>query len=157
MNVRPKSGHLSLEIAAAFARGRPLDPGEPVPGCGCPTCTGLPEDHPARVPAWRRADPEAGARTDAERRAWWERKVQAARRVSILDLVQRLDCGVPVRRGKSLLVRCPLHDDSDPSLRLDVGEGLWYCDPCGEGGDVIQLYMRARGLAFADAVRDLAA
>ena len=151
----PMSDHLSLEVAAVFTLGRSLEPGEPVPGCGCPTCTGLPEDHPARVPAWRHADPEAAARTDAERRARWESQVAAARRIPILDIVQRLGCGAPVRRGKHLLVCCPLHDDLDPSLRMDVGSGLWYCDPCGEGGDGIRLYMRARRLQFTDAVREL--
>ena len=151
------SDHLSLEIAAAFSRGGPLDPGEPVPGCSCPTCTGLPEDHPARLPAWRRADPEGAAQSDREREERWARRADAARSLSIIEIAARLGCGDPVRRGRELAVRCPLHVDEDPSCTLDVGTGLWYCFPCGEGGDGIELYVRARRLTFADAVRDLAA
>jgi len=42
-------------------------------------------------------------------------------------------------------------------MSLDEGRGLWYCHPCGEGGDAIKLYMRARRIEFAVAVRELAA
>ena len=151
------SEHLSLEIAAAFTRGRPLEPGDPVPGCGCEFCTGIPADHPARVPAWRRADPKRAARSDDERRRNWERRVELARSVSILDVANMLGCGDPVKRGRELHVRCPLHDDADPSCAVDPDAGVWFCFPCGEGGDAIKLLMRARHLDFADAVREMAA
>jgi hypothetical protein len=152
------SEHLSLEIAAAFFRGAPLEPGEPVPGCSCEPCTGIPEDHPARVPAWRRADREGAARSDEERRERWERRVEAARALGIVAIAARLGCGEPVRLWrKKLAVRCPLHADSDPSCTIDPVAGVWYCWPCGEGGDAIALYMRARRLDFASAVRELAA
>lgn len=150
------SAHLRLEIAAVHHRARPLDPGEPVPGCGCEACTGVPEDDVARVPAWRRRNPERAARTDAERRREWERLVENARRVPLLDVVARLGLGEPVKRGRELAVRCPLHEDTDPSCRLDTDAGLWYCDPCGEGGDGIQLYMSTQRVDFAEAVRELA-
>lgn len=50
----PLSEHIELELAAAFHQGRRWKEGEPVPGCSCERCTGLPEDDPARVPAWQR-------------------------------------------------------------------------------------------------------
>ena len=102
------SEHLALEISAAFTRGRPLDPGEPVPGCGCETCTGLPADHPARLPAWRRADPHGAARSDREREQRWARRVHAARSIGIVEIAARLGCGTPMKRGRELVVRCPL-------------------------------------------------
>ena len=151
------SDHLRLEIAAALHRGRSLEPGEPVPGCGCPVCTGLPVDHPARVPAWKRRDPEGAALSDRERRERWERMVQLARAVPVLEVARRLGSGDPVKRGKELAVRCPLHADTDPSLRIDATSNVWFCDPCAEGGDAIRLLMRARRVSFADAVRELAA
>lgn len=151
------SRHLSLEIAAVQHRGRPLDPGQSVPGCACETCTGVPGDDPSRVPAWRRRDPDRAARTDAERRRDWERLVEDARRVPLLDVVARLGLGEPVKRGRELAVRCPLHEDHKPSLTLNPTEGLWYCFPCGEGGDGLRLYMRARRVEFSEAVRELAA
>ena len=44
------SEHLSLEVAAAFTKSRPLDAGVLVPGCACERCTGI----SAESPAWTR-------------------------------------------------------------------------------------------------------
>lgn len=148
------SRHLLLEIAAARHRGRPLEPDEPVPGCGCASCTGLPAEHPARTPAWKRRSND-DPHTPEESQRTWEHRVAAAREFSLLDVAGELACGDPVRRGKTIAVRCPLHDDRDPSCTLDLARGLWYCFPCGQGGDVIALYMHARRVGFAEAVRRL--
>lgn len=151
------SEHLALEIAAVITRARPIDPGEPVPGCACETCTGIAPDDPARVPAWRRRDPRRAARTDEERRREWDRRVDTARHISVIEVAQILCLGDPVKQGRELAVRCPLHEDKHPSLRIDVDDAVWFCDPCGQGGDAIALYMLARRLEFADAVRELVA
>ena len=79
-----------------------------------------------------------------------------ARGVPLLEVVKRLGFGDPAKRGKEVAVQCPLHDDRDPSLRLNPAKQLWFCHPCGVGGDGIDLYMRARGLSFGEAVRELA-
>ena len=178
--VHRSSDHLRLEIPAAFdaerrcslpsvdemlaqgitdleprARQAYLDqsaepsvlaPGEPVPGCGCPGCTGIPADHPVHQRQIRR-------RRDGQER--FAEIVETARAVPILEVVQRLGLGTPVKRGKELAVRCPLHEDNNPSLRLNPTKQLWYCSPCSEGGDAIQLYLRARRIEFAEAVREL--
>ncbi|MGI9038093.1 MAG: CHC2 zinc finger domain-containing protein [Gemmatimonadota bacterium] len=81
-------------------------------------------------------------RVDAER----------ARRGSILRIADALGFGDPVPRGTEYAVLCPFHDDHDPSLSLSIDRGLWYCFVCGEGGDGIDLVMRARALGFRDAV-----
>ncbi len=131
-----------------FAEPSVLAHNDPVPGCGCPECTGIPTDHPVRQRQLRR------------RRAGRERLteiVERARAVPLLEVVQRLGLGTPVKKGKELAVRCPLHEDNNPSLRLNPTKQLWYCSPCFEGGDAIQLYMRARRIQFAEAVRELAA
>lgn len=44
-----------------------------------------------------------------------------------------------MRRGRELAFVCPLHDDHDPSLRVDPDKGVWFCDPCLRGGDVVEL------------------
>jgi len=154
------SPHLSLEIAAVFHRGgQPLPPGAPVPGCDCPACTGVADDHPARIPAWRRRDPARAIRTDRVRLAEWERTVDRARSLTVLDVARLLGvpgCGDPVKRGRELAVRCPLHDDRSPSLRIAADGRRWFCDPCGIGGDPLDLFMRARRIDFGDAVRELA-
>ncbi len=140
-----------LEIDHAFHRDhRPGDPpplaeSEPVPGCGCPECTGVAADNPARRTRRRTTRPDRPL------------PVEDARAVPILDVAGRLGLGEPVRRGREWAVLCPLHDDTRPSLTLDVDRGLWYCFPCAEGGDVIELVQRVRGCSFAEAVRELAA
>ena len=61
------------------------------------------------------------------------------------------------RRGRELVTRCPFHDDEHPSLRLNPDLGVWYCDPCGFGGDAITFLQRYRRVDFAAAVREVAA
>ena len=134
-------------MAAAAHRGRPLEPGEPVPGCGCPTCSGIAEDHPARRQLRRPRCRDLNPAIDVNR----------ARSLTVADVTQLLGCGEPVRRGRETAVRCPLHEDRNPSLRIHADGRRWYCDPCGTGGDAITLYMRARNVDFVSAVRELAA
>ncbi len=151
MRGLPLSGHTRLEIAHAVHRGHwpgdtpPLAEGEPVPGCGCPECTGVAADNPARRTRRRTTRPNRPL------------PVEDARAVSILDVAGRLGLGEPVRRGRECAVLCPLHDDTRPSLTLDVDRGLWYCFACSEGGDGIELWQRVRSCSFAEAVRELAA
>ena len=145
------SDHLALEITAVHRRGRPLTTGARVPACVCPDCTGIPGEAPAwtlRTPAYPR---------EMERWASWETRVDQARAVPLLEVVQRLGLGDPVKKGREFAVRCPLHEDRLPSLRLNPTKGMWFCHPCGEGGDGLQLFMRARRIEFAEAVRELAA
>ncbi len=143
----PASKHTRLEIAHAVHVGhRPGDPpplaeGAPVPGCGCPECTGVAADNPAR----------RSRRTRQDQRL----PVEDARRVPILEIVSRLGLGEPVRRGREWAVCCPLHDDNRPSLTLSDA-GLWYCFVCADGGDGIRLWELVRGVSFAAAVLELA-
>ena len=41
---------------------------------------------------------------------------------------------------------CPLHSDTNPSLRVNIEKGVWFCDPCGKGGDLFQLVATYYGL-----------
>lgn len=101
---------------------------------------------------------EPGARLSAELAG--ERNqlpVREARMASILDVVRRLGLGVPESTyGREHVVRCPFHDDEDPSLTLNAAENLWYCFPCGEGGDVIRLVEDVREVQFHAAVKWIA-
>ena len=50
---------------------------------------------------------------------------------------------VPFR--DQISVRCPFHDDKNPSMSIDLREGLWMCHAgCGEGG-LIDFEMKATG------------
>ena len=138
---------LSLDHDLRAARGfvKPLKDGAPVPGCGCPTCSGVPADHPARQP--RRSPDYSG----------WEERAERARSIGLLEMCEILGLQTQ-KKGSALYVSCPMHEDKTPSLSLDpkLGRsGLWYCFSCESGGDAIELFMRARRMGFADAVRDL--
>jgi hypothetical protein len=51
---------------------------------------------------------------------------------------------------------CPFHDDTRPSMRVNVQTGAYKCMACGEGGsDLIAFLRRRDGLSFRDACRDL--
>lgn len=69
---------------------------------------------------------------------------EARRLVPVEVLAERLT-GPGERRGREVYFRCPLHDDTNPSLRVNPETGVWYCDPCGVGGDVIELARLAWG------------
>jgi len=133
------------DLRAARGFVKPLAHDQPVPGCGCPACTGVPEDSPARQPV-RPRDFSS-----------WEQRAEQARSIGILEICRRLNLEIQ-KRGTSLYVKCPLHDDKKPSLSLspELGRsGLWYCFPCIAGGDAIELWMRTHRTGFADAVREL--
>ena len=42
-------------------------------------------------------------------------------------------------RGHEIKITCPFHEDADPSCRVDLGGGVWRCDPCGKGGGALAL------------------
>ena len=114
----------------------------------------------AREPSavrWSTTDLSEGGKHDGiAANVEWERQVDTARGAQVLDVVRRY-VGEPVKRGRSWSVSCPFHDDAKPSFSIEPDKGLWYCFPCGIGGDGIELVMRLRHLDFAGAVRELAA
>lgn len=91
-------------------------------------------------------------RTRRYRGSSYRRPIDAAREaVPILALAERLAGTAGVRRGREIAFRCPLHDDHDPSLRVDPEKGVWFCDPCLVGGDAIELARVAWGYDQRDA------
>jgi hypothetical protein len=115
-----------------------------VPGCPCADCRGIPADSPVRLPlpqveGWRCSE------TD----------ITSARATPVLTVAAALGLGEPRREGREWKVCCPLHEDHVPSLRLNPAKGLWFCDPCNEGGDMIELWRATRGVGFRHAVQDL--
>ncbi len=67
------------------------------------------------------------------------------------------------REGARLLGRghwrsalCPFHDDTRPSLRVNVESGAYRCMACGaKGPDVLSFHRQRHGLSFVQAARDL--
>jgi len=82
--------------------------------------------------------------------------VGKAKAVPLDQLMRRLGFDLK-RRGREWACACPFHEDSNPSLRINVAKGVWRCDPCDAGGDSIAFMRRWRGLSFPDAVRAVVA
>ena len=110
------SEHLSLEIAAAFTRGRPLEPGEPVPGCSCVRCQvhGLGGGEADVEEASLAVVVLAGLPVDdrvAEARRWAEERKRCGRELSlpspgVLSILAAREPGA---------VRCPSNDSGASS------------------------------------------
>lgn len=72
--------------------------------------------------------------------------------VSIERLVEA--AGIELKRhGKTLMGRCPFHDDKTPSLAVSPEKNLWNClGACHDGGDVFKWVMKRNGVSFRHAV-----
>ena len=63
-----------------------------------------------------------------------------------------------VGRGRWRSAVCPFHDDTRPSLRINIETGAYRCMTCGaKGGDVLAFHRARHGLSFTQAARDLGA
>ena len=74
------------------------------------------------------------------------------------DYLDRIGAQPQPKRDGELVALCPLHEDTEPSLKAKLegnGAWSWYCHPCAEGGSVIDLEMKRTGAAIGDAVRAL--
>lgn len=60
--------------------------------------------------------------------------------------------------GPERSARCVFHEDHNPSMSINVVEGLYRCHnpECGAQGDFIDFFMRVRDLRFSEAVAELA-
>lgn len=68
---------------------------------------------------------------------------------------------IPDLRGKPnaqgwLLVICPLHGDSEPSLSINLKHGGFHCFGCCEKGDVVSFHAKLNRLSLREAIDDLA-
>jgi DNA primase len=61
------------------------------------------------------------------------------------------------RAGNEWKACCPFHDEKSPSFTVSDAKGFYHCFGCGAHGDVIRWMTDQRGLAFMDAVKELAA
>ena len=54
--------------------------------------------------------------------------------------------------------KCIFHEDSNPSMGVNVEDGYYLCrnPECGVRGDFIDFYKRVRGLNFVEALAELA-
>ena len=62
-----------------------------------------------------------------------------------------------VKAGRELKGCCPFHHEKTPSFYVNDEKAFYHCFGCGAHGDAIRFLTEARGLAFMDAVKELAA
>jgi hypothetical protein len=49
--------------------------------------------------------------------------------------------------GEEWRAVCPFHDDTDPSLNINMNTGQYFCHGCGKKGDIFHFYGKINGLA----------
>ncbi len=72
-----------------------------------------------------------------------------------LDIVACLShFGIDVHPGTRRIakVRCPFHDDKNPSLAIDVQENRAWCFGCNQGGDVLDLTCLFQSCSISEAI-----
>jgi DNA primase len=60
------------------------------------------------------------------------------------------------KAGREFKACCPFHNEKTPSFTVNDEKGFYHCFGCGAHGDAIRYLTDARGLAFMDAVKELA-
>ena len=76
-------------------------------------------------------------------------------RVTLSGVIQRT---VKLQRaGHEWKACCPFHNEKSPSFTVNDQKGFYHCFGCGAHGDVIRWMTDHQGLAFMDAVKELAA
>jgi DNA primase len=61
------------------------------------------------------------------------------------------------RAGREWKACCPFHNEKTPSFTVNDDKGFYHCFGCGAHGDAIRFLTDHRGMAFMDAVKELAA
>lgn len=59
------------------------------------------------------------------------------------------------RKGRTLCLSCPFHEDKTPSLKINPDKQTFYCFSCNSGGDSITFVQKLHGLSFKDALKYL--
>ena len=60
------------------------------------------------------------------------------------------------KAGREFKACCPFHNEKSPSFTVNDEKGFYHCFGCGAHGDAIRWLTDQRGMAFMDAVKDLA-
>jgi len=75
-------------------------------------------------------------------------------RTSIVRLIGEY---IPLKkRGANWLGLCPFHSEKTPSFSVNEDKKIFYCFGCHETGSAITFLMKKDGMAFPEAVRELA-
>lgn len=53
------------------------------------------------------------------------------------------------------IVLCPFHNDTNPSLSINLRTGLYHCFGCGEKGNIFSFYMKLKSVNFRTALHEI--
>lgn len=73
------------------------------------------------------------------------------------DIVEVIGGRIELKRaGREYKARCPFHDENTPSFTVSPQKQFYHCFGCGAHGTAVGFIMEYDGLAFPDAVEELA-
>ena len=77
--------------------------------------------------------------------------------LSRVDVVEVVGRHVELKRGGvNLMGLCPFHGEKSPSFSVSPSKQFYHCFGCGVSGDALKFLTEFNGMAFMDAVRELA-
>jgi len=71
----------------------------------------------------------------------------------VLEVAEELGIEFEAAGGVWYRAVCPVHDDNNPSLRLNPRQNYWVCLGCSRGGSVAHLYAAVRKCSLEEAVQ----
>ena len=57
----------------------------------------------------------------------------------VLDVIQNIFLLEGTLRGKEFTIKCPVHEDTNPSCDINIETGFWSCWSCPASGDLVEL------------------
>lgn len=77
--------------------------------------------------------------------------------VAKTDIVDVVSSYIPLKQaGIRFKACCPFHSEKSPSFTVNQAEQFYHCFGCGAHGNVVTFVMEHRGLAFPDAIQEIA-
>lgn len=76
-------------------------------------------------------------------------------KVTLLQILDHYNIRVMVRKKGKGKIRCPFHEDRNPSCSVDLEKNMFYCFPCAVGGGVVKFVMLKEKVDRKQAVRHL--
>ena len=77
--------------------------------------------------------------------------------LSRVDIVEVIDRHVKLKKaGQNYSACCPFHAEKTPSFSVSPSKQFYHCFGCGVHGTAISFLMEYNGMAFRDAIRELA-
>ena len=74
-----------------------------------------------------------------------------------IDIVEFIGKHVQLtKKGVNYTGKCPFHDEKTASFSVSSAKQIYKCFGCGQGGNLVQFYMKYTGVDFPTAVRKIA-